>query len=151
MEILSHSSPWELVRSRLSGWVDIGRDQAKACCPAHDDAHPSLALRECDDGTVLLHCYAGCSALEVVRSMGLEFRDLFRGRSVGRVTNLKRARLPAEDALRCIDHEALTVVVIASDVLDHRQIDLPTLRRLALASARIGQARDACAPASGRR
>lgn len=36
-----------------NGWV--------ACCPAHDDQHPSLSVTEGDDGKPLLKCHAGCS------------------------------------------------------------------------------------------
>jgi DNA primase len=31
-----------------------------ACCPAHDDRAPSLAIREAGDNGVLAHCHAGC-------------------------------------------------------------------------------------------
>jgi hypothetical protein len=48
-----------------------------ARCPAHDDRSPSLAVRELDDGRVLLHCFAGCSVQEIVSSVGLELSDLF--------------------------------------------------------------------------
>lgn len=44
-----------LGRARPSGrgWL--------ACCPAHDDRHPSLSLEDGEDGKVLWHCHAGCS------------------------------------------------------------------------------------------
>lgn len=48
-----------------------------ACCPAHDDQSPSLVISEADDGKILLHCYAGCTAQEVVYSLGLTLKDLF--------------------------------------------------------------------------
>ncbi|MEN3001096.1 MAG: AAA family ATPase [Armatimonadota bacterium] len=32
-----------------------------ACCPCHDDDEPSLHLSETPDGTLLWHCFAGCS------------------------------------------------------------------------------------------
>jgi hypothetical protein len=32
-----------------------------ACCPGHEDRHPSLSIRQLSDGFVLLHCFAGCS------------------------------------------------------------------------------------------
>lgn len=48
-----------------------------ARCPAHDDRGPSLSIREGDDGRVLLHCFAGCTADEVVGAIGLTLADLF--------------------------------------------------------------------------
>jgi hypothetical protein len=47
------------------GWI--------ARCPAHEDRSPSLSITE-RDGTVLLHCHAGCaqqSVINALRSMGL--------------------------------------------------------------------------------
>jgi hypothetical protein len=38
-----------------------GERHVLACCPAHDDANPSLSLTEKADGTLLWKCFAGCS------------------------------------------------------------------------------------------
>jgi putative DNA primase/helicase len=49
-----------------SGWM--------ALCPAHDDAKPSLSIRESNDGNVLVRCHAGCHQGQVIaalRSHGL--------------------------------------------------------------------------------
>jgi hypothetical protein len=51
--------------------------QWRACCPAHDDRNPSLSITEISDGTLLLKCWAGCSAAEIVTAVGLTLRDLF--------------------------------------------------------------------------
>jgi len=48
-----------------------------ACCPAHSDKNPSLAIRKCDNGKILLKCWAGCSVSDIVGSVGLELGDLF--------------------------------------------------------------------------
>lgn len=50
-----------------------------AICPHHDDHDPSLSIGEADDGTgtVLLHCFAGCTSTEIVKDIGLEMADLF--------------------------------------------------------------------------
>jgi hypothetical protein len=39
-----------------------------ACCPAHDDARPSLALRESEEGYIL-HCHAGCSQQQIIAEL----------------------------------------------------------------------------------
>jgi hypothetical protein len=39
-----------------------------ACCPAHEDSNPSLAIREVD-GKILLHCHAGCSQRDVIEAL----------------------------------------------------------------------------------
>src|SRR5262249_26000897 len=48
-----------------------------ACCPAHDDATPSLSVNLGTDGRVLLHCHSGCTPESVVTAIGLTMRDLF--------------------------------------------------------------------------
>lgn len=53
------------------------RGQWVACCPAHVDKSPSLAIGEADDGRVLVHCHSGCSALDVITSIGLQWSDLY--------------------------------------------------------------------------
>jgi hypothetical protein len=47
-------------------------------CPAHDDTNPSLAVDDKGD-RVLLRCHAGCATDDVIRSLGLDFKDLFDG------------------------------------------------------------------------
>jgi len=47
-----------------------------ACCPAHNDRSPSLAIKQTDDGKILIHCFAGCSVDEIVCALGLELSDL---------------------------------------------------------------------------
>lgn len=59
----------------LSGVRRIGR-QWLARCPAHDDRQPSLAIAQGSDGRVLVWCFAGCSAEQVVEAMGLRLADL---------------------------------------------------------------------------
>lgn len=48
-----------------------------AQCPAHDDRNPSLSIRESSDGTLLVHCFAGCQTADVVDAVGLSMADLF--------------------------------------------------------------------------
>ena len=59
----------EGVRGRDGKWI--------ARCPAHDDRSPSLSVGEGDKGSVLIHCFSGCSAQAIVDAIGLELSDLF--------------------------------------------------------------------------
>ena len=56
------------VARRARGW--------SACCPAHEDANPSLSIAVADDGSVLTNCFAGCSRSEILAVLGLAERDL---------------------------------------------------------------------------
>jgi hypothetical protein len=62
--------------SRLDRVKRSGKN-SEARCPAHDDRHASLSIREGDDGRVLLKCHAGCKPEDVVAGIGLGMRDLF--------------------------------------------------------------------------
>jgi hypothetical protein len=53
-------------------------NQALAYCPAHEDVNTaSLSIKEGRDGRVLLKCFAGCTALEIITSVELKLRDLY--------------------------------------------------------------------------
>ena len=69
----------DLVLSRLDKVKPSGKGRWVACCPAHDDKSPSLSISETADGTVLIHCFAGCKSADVVSSAGLELSSLFPG------------------------------------------------------------------------
>jgi hypothetical protein len=70
-------SPTELLLSRLGSVKQTRQGRYIARCPAHDDRTPSLSIREMDDGTILLHCFAGCDVAAVVGSLGIDLSDLF--------------------------------------------------------------------------
>lgn len=129
------------ILDRLEGVRETGTDRWLARCPAHDDRSPSLSIRDVGD-RLLVHCFAGCDALDVVHAVGLELSDLFAD-SLPRDHRRKSThrRIPAGDILAAIDHEAHVVAIIASDVHEHRDIDSGTWDRLALAVSRIGGAR----------
>lgn len=91
-----------------------GANQWTACCPAHIDKSPSLAIRELDDGRVLIKCFGGCSADDILGSLGLEFDVLYPPRAF----DAKRETRPfsAADVLRCIAKESLVVAAHANEM-----------------------------------
>lgn len=105
-----------------------------ACCPAHADKHPSLAIRELDDGRTLLHCFAGCTAGEVLTALGLDFGALFPEQISNQGGGPERRPFPASDVLRCLGLEATFVLVAAKSMVDGKPIDCD---RLMLAASRI--------------
>ena len=40
-----------------------------ACCPAHQDHDPSLAITDAQDGRVLIRCHAGCDQRDVIEAL----------------------------------------------------------------------------------
>ena len=65
------SAPIARVLARLADAKKNGTGW-KSRCPAHDDAHASLSLAEGDDRRVLVKCHAGCTAVAIVKCLGLE-------------------------------------------------------------------------------
>lgn len=82
----------ERVLSLLDG-VNRSGSGRLARCPAHDDHHPSLSISQTPEGTVLLHCHAGCTVESICAALGLRVADLFAGR-LDALSKPKRQRLP---------------------------------------------------------
>ncbi len=62
---------------RLEKVRPSGKNKWMACCPAHDDRSPSLGIKLLDDGKILINCFAGCAAGDVMAAVGLSLKDLF--------------------------------------------------------------------------
>lgn len=61
--------------SSLDQVKQTGPNKWLACCPAHDDKSPSLAIKD-DGGAVLFHCFAGCENEAVLSAAGLSWGDV---------------------------------------------------------------------------
>ena len=106
-----------------------------ACCPSHNDKHPSLAIKD-DIGHILLKCFSGCSAYEVVSAIGLTLSDLFPESNEYRRS--VRNPFPATDVLRCIQAEAYIVAVASCNLANGITPSNEDLQRLVVAASRIG-------------
>jgi hypothetical protein len=63
---------------RLDAVRQVGAGRWRARCPAHDGQNKDvLSIGEASDGTVLVKCFHGCTASDVVKAVGLELADLF--------------------------------------------------------------------------
>ena len=116
-----------------------GQASWSACCPAHEDKSPSLAVRETDDGRILLHCFGGCSVDAIVGAIGLELSDLFPPRDNTPGAGRPKERRPwrAADLLRLAAHESTTALLVASDLAAGRQVSDADRARLVEATARL--------------
>jgi hypothetical protein len=98
-------------RHRGDGW--------RAKCPAHaGKSSNSLAINEAQDGRILLHCFGGCAAAEVLAAIGLGLHDLFPGRPprAGPTPHGQRIpRLSARDALLVVAEELAVAQVVIGD------------------------------------
>jgi putative DNA primase/helicase len=88
------------VKREGAGWV--------ACCPAHDDSRPSLAVSHGRQGDALVFCRsAGCSTQRIVDALGLSLLDLKSAASTLHIPTAESARaakrsgFPTANAAAC--------------------------------------------------
>lgn len=129
----------ETLLNRLEKVKRTGENRWVARCPAHDDKHPSLAVREMPDGRVLVKCFAGCGFDAIVAAAGLEPSDLFPERLPdSKYEKIQRREVfHSKDVMRALAFEATVVVCAASQIQRKGYLNDQEFERLALASERI--------------
>ncbi len=116
-------TPAQKVLDRLQKARSMGKGRYMACCPAHQDRSPSLSIKECEDGRLLIHCFAGCQSTDVLEAIGLSLSDLFpddlkKDHRTGQVPHWKRLRLQ-----QAADYERTVLAIIAADAAKGEPID----------------------------
>jgi predicted P-loop ATPase len=97
------ASPLERVLASLPDAKRSGH-RYSAKCPVHQGTHKdSLSICDVEDGKVLLRCFGGCETADVLRALGLEWKDLFpdhtsNGNSNGYYPPRRRRNKKAEEA-----------------------------------------------------
>ena len=126
--------------SCLEGVKRTGPGRWLARCPAHSDKHPSLAIRELDDGRILLHDFAGCAVESVLSAVGLTFTDLHPSRAIAHACKPERRPFPAADVLRAIGFETSIVSIAAAHLSRGDPLAEHDRARLLVAQSRISAA-----------
>jgi hypothetical protein len=108
-----------------------------ACCPAHDDKNPSLAIRQVDDGRILIHCFAGCSAAEILDALGLSFDDLYPTTNPAIAHKPLRKIFDAHTTLQLLQFESSLVLECARTLNRGDQLTNKDFARLFQAAERI--------------
>ena len=118
-----------------------GTGKWTACCPAHDDKGPSLSIKETDDGRILIHCFAGCAANDVLGAMGLSLTDLFPEPlgSFGPVPGYLRPSMPLRAAADRLFRDGLGVAIISANMNDFGEISDEDRDLLVNLVSRIGE------------
>jgi hypothetical protein len=142
----------EALLSRLDRATRTGDGRWLARCPAHDDGRPSLSIRQLDDGRLLVYCFAGCSANDVVSSVGLELHNLFPPRALT-PTRIHGERMPhiGADVLRALAPEIVLIVLQGGAVARGDALPDADRQRALLAAQRVLGALDAAIPHEDRR
>jgi predicted P-loop ATPase len=97
------ASPLQRVLDTLPDHKRVGHRYC-AKCPVHQGSHKdSLSVCEVEDGKVLLKCFGGCETADVLRALGLEWKELFpdhagNGNGNGHYPAKRRRDKKAEEA-----------------------------------------------------
>ena len=123
--------------TRLDAVKRTGAGRWIARCSAHADNSPSLAIREIDDGRILLHCFAGCEVEAILTAIGLGWDAIMPPRATD--NHVKRERRPfnAHDVLTALNTELTIVSLSALDIGKGKALSDIDRERALLASRRI--------------
>jgi len=145
---ITTATPAQQLLPRLEGVITTGKGW-RARCPAHGGKSASLAITEGDNGTLLLHCFAGCQVHDVLAAVGLQVGDLFVRRDLRSMTPAERSQLRQaallprwKAALEVLVTEANVVLIGASRLGDGTPLDDSDTTRLRVAALRIFDAQE---------
>ena len=130
--------------SRLEKVKRKGDNSWLACCPAHNDKHPSLGITEKDE-RVLLHCFSHqCNVSDIVHAVGLELSDLFPEQiKIEGGRPIKKKRFPAEAILEALAEEFVIAELGLAALADGGTLNQRAKARMKEASDRFTSARSA--------
>lgn len=111
-----------------------------ALCPAHADRRPSLTITEKDDGMVLIRCWAGCGAADILAAVGMEFDALYPPRTDDHRGKPIRRPWNPYDLLRIMAFESTVASICANDVMRGKPLNEAERQRLATAVKRLANA-----------
>ena len=134
---------FEALIDRLDGVKHTGPGRFMARCPAHDDRSPSLGVKDCGDGFIVVNCLAGCETEDVLSALGLTFSDVMPER-IGTEHSYKpvRKRFDAGQVLRVLRSEAILVAIAAENIAEGITLSDDDRDRVFNAACRIRTASD---------
>jgi hypothetical protein len=136
-------SPAEKLLCRLQRVKRTGAGRWIASSPTREDRRPSLAIRELEDGRLLVHDFGGDDVAAVMAAAGLELSDLFPDQP-GQHAKPERRPFSASDVLSMVSFEIDVAVVVCADVLRHRSVSQADFDRLLTAARRLADAAEVC-------
>lgn len=125
---------------RLEGVREVAPGRWYARCPGHEDKRPSLSIRELEDGTVLLHDFAGCTATDILAAVGMELSDLFPYRGADRGPCRPNHWHAAREALRVLHDEVMIILIASEDLAAGKSLNDADRERLLISVERIREA-----------
>jgi hypothetical protein len=133
----------DIILSRLNKVQKTSKlNEYKALCPAHEDKNPSLSIGELPDGRILINCFVGCSALEILGSIGLSLKDLYP-ESKGSFKSEKRP-FSSTHGLKFIGYESTIILACAGFLREGKELSEANFARMVEAATRIQNVLRAC-------
>lgn len=80
-----------------------------ARCPAHEDANPSLSLRDGDGDRLLLHCFAGCDYRDIIAAIERRSGSIARSHDYHHAPKKSGTERPVSDLISLIWSQALPI------------------------------------------
>ena len=118
----------DLLLAKLDGVRQVAAGRWRARCPSHGGTNRDvLSIGETSDGTILVKCFAGCNAAEIVAAVGLDLHHLFPHVDWQATRkHADRARRPRIDwpaAIAACERDLLLVKIILTQIALGRPID----------------------------
>jgi len=135
-----------ILLDRLDG-VQVQGKGWRSRCPACGGTSRKVSIAE-SGGKVLVHCFGGCKAIEVLEAVGLTWADLFPPRHWPDSPEERRQQRRAiresgwAAALEVLSLESAIVQLAAAKLLRDEPLDWNDYCRLVKAEERIGNARN---------
>jgi DNA primase len=120
----------EAILMMLEGVKSSGANRWMALCPVHGDRSPSMGIKECDDGTVLMNCFAcGANGVDVAEAVGVSTSELFPFDS-------NRPTGPTREQRATIEQDKVVMMIYEADKRGGRNQTLADYKRYRLAKER---------------
>ena len=119
-----------------------GKDGYQCLCPAHNDKTASLSIKNLPDERILIHCFAGCAANDILGAVGLTFDDIVPKR-LGDFKPVSKPFNPYA-VLKAISNETLLVALAGLEVANGKTLPQEDKDRLMIAVNRLREAYQIC-------
>ena len=119
-----------------------GKDEYQCLCPAHQDKTASLSIKNLPDERILIHCFAGCAANDILGAVGLTFDDIVPKR-LGDFKPVSKPFNPYA-VLKAISNETLLVALAGLEVANGKTLPQEDKDRLMIAVNRLREAYEIC-------
>jgi hypothetical protein len=119
----------ERLLNQLDHVKQTGQGKWLACCPAHTDRSPSLAIKQTEDCKILLHCFAGCPVTDIVAAVSLELSDLMPDNSTYQ-KGTKPPRFNKYDLFDKLAFESLILSLALRQLLNFEDLNQADLLRV---------------------